>query len=94
MSHHHHQSHQNLSVELFELSPDLLGRFADGYLHFYTEAIVDSLDESMTIEEFDDKAEGALIVELDPDEIYSLFRLLADYYESIAHDFAETVSIH
>lgn len=88
------QSHQSLSVELLELSPDLLGRFADGYLHLYTDTILDGLTESKTIEDFEEAVEDALIVELDPDEIYSLFRLLADYYESIAHDFSETVSIH
>jgi hypothetical protein len=87
-------SHEALSVELLELSPDLLGRIADGELHLYTEAIIPALQQSKTYEDFEDAIDQALIVALDPDELFSLFRLLADYYESIHDDLAKTVSVH
>ncbi len=90
----HQPSQESLAIELLELSPDLLARFADGYLHLYTEAVVDSIAEAKTVEEFESAIDQSLLVELDPDELFSLFRLLADYFESIAHDFSENISIH
>ena len=85
-------SHQNLSVELLELSPDLLGRLVDGELHLYTDSLVDDLEEAKTIEEFEQAVESAAIVELDPDEMYS--RLLSHYYESLADDIDGPQTIH
>ena len=89
-----HPRHESLSVELFDLSPDLLGRLTDGYLHLYTESVIEELNQAKTYEQFEDAVEGSLIVELDADEIYSLFRLLAEYYEGITDDLPETFSIH
>ena len=50
---HELPSHENLSVELLELSPDLLGRLVDGELHLYTDSLVDDLEQAKTIEEFE-----------------------------------------
>ena len=91
---HELPSHENLSVELLELSPDLLGRLVDGELHLYTDSLVDALEEAKTIEEFEQAVESATIVELDPDEMYSLWRLLSHYYESLADEFDGPQTIH
>ena len=82
-------SHERKSVELYELSPDLLARLVDGELHLYTQSLLDDLDDAKTVDDFEEALNQATIVELDPDEMYGIFRLLGDHYEQMIEDYSD-----